>query len=50
MLNDKLATDPKLEPQDFIRCSSWEGERRVEFYIERGFDLTTGAPIPDEDW
>jgi len=46
----KLATDTKLEPRDFIRCSSWQGERRVEFYIERGFNLMTGAPIPDEDW
>jgi hypothetical protein len=46
----KLATDPKLEPRDFIRCSSWQGERRVEFYIERGFNLGTGARIPDEDW
>jgi hypothetical protein len=46
----KLATDTKLEPRDFIRCSSWEGERRVEFYIERGYSLTTGQPIPDEDW
>ena len=45
----KLATDTKLEPRDFIRCSSWQGERRVEFYIERGYDLTTGQPIPDED-
>lgn len=46
----KLATDTKLVPRDFIRCSSWQGERRVEFYVERGYDLTTGAPIPDEDW
>jgi len=46
----KLATDPKLEPRDFIRCSSWEGERRVEFYVERGYNLGTGQPIPDEDW
>ena len=46
----KLATDTKLEARDFIRCSSWEGERRVEFYIERGYSLTTGQPIPDEDW
>ena len=46
----KLATDAKLQPRDFIRCSSWQGERRVEFYIERGFNLTTGAPIADEDW
>lgn len=46
----KLATDTKLEPQDFIRCSSYEGERRVEFYVERGFGLATGLPIPDEDW
>ena len=46
----KLATDPKLQPRDFIRCSSWEGERRVQFYVENNFNLTTGAPIPDEDW
>jgi hypothetical protein len=46
----KLATDPKLTARDFIRCSSWEGERRVEFYIERGFSLATGTPIADEDW
>jgi hypothetical protein len=46
----KLATSPKLQPRDFIRCSSCQGERRVEFYIERGYSLTTGAPIPDEDW
>jgi hypothetical protein len=46
----KLATDTKLKPRDFIRCSSWQGERRVEFYIERGYNLTTGQPIPDEDW
>jgi hypothetical protein len=46
----KLATDSKLQPQDFIRCSSHQGEQRVEFYIERGYSLTTGQPIPDEDW
>jgi hypothetical protein len=46
----KLATSTKLEPREFIRCSSWQGERRVEFSIERGFNLVTGAPIPDEDW
>jgi hypothetical protein len=46
----KLATDPKLAPQDFIRCSSYQGERRVEFYIERGYALNTGTPIPDQDW
>lgn len=45
----KLATDIKLVPQDFIRCSSGEGQRRVEFYVERGYNLTTGAPIPDDD-
>ena len=45
----KLATNSKLLPRDFIRCSSWQGERRVEFYIERGYNLTTGAPIPEED-
>lgn len=46
----KLATDPRLGPPDFIRCSSWHGERRVEFCTERGYDLSTGAPVPDEDW
>ena len=45
----KLATNPKLGPRDFIRCSSWQGERRVEFYVERGYDLTTGALIADEE-
>ena len=46
----KLATDAKLHPRDFIRCSSCQGERRVELYIERGYSITTGQPIPDEDW
>lgn len=45
----RLATDPKLEVRDFIRCSSWEGQRRVEFYVERHYDLATGQEIPDED-
>jgi hypothetical protein len=45
----KLATDTKLVPRDFIRCSSWEGERRVQFYVERGYNLTTGAPLADQD-
>jgi hypothetical protein len=45
----KLVTNHKLAPQDFIRCSSWNGERNVKFYIERSFHLTTGTPIPDED-
>jgi hypothetical protein len=48
----KLATGPKLGPRDFIRCSSWQGERHVEFYIESSYNLTTGARIPEEgeDW
>jgi len=46
----KLAADPKLEPPDFIRCSSYKGERRVEFYVRHGYSLTTGTPIPDKDW
>jgi len=45
----KLATDAKLEPRDFIRCSCRQGERRVAFYIELGYSLKTGAPLPDED-
>src|SRR6266851_6643560 len=32
----KLATDAKLEPRDFIRCSCRQGERRLAFYIELG--------------
>jgi hypothetical protein len=46
----KLAADTKLEARDFIRCSSYEGERRVEFSIERGYSIATGQPIPDEYW
>ncbi|HEU0239844.1 MAG TPA: hypothetical protein VFR11_11300 [Micromonosporaceae bacterium] len=46
----KLAADPKLKPTDFIRCSSFEGERRVEFYTERGYNLTSGELVPDEEW
>lgn len=46
----KLAADANLQPRDFIRCTSHQGERRVEFYIEHGYSLATGAPIPDEDW
>jgi hypothetical protein len=45
----RLATDPKLDMRDFIRCSSWEGQRRVEFYIERDYDINTGQVIPDEE-
>lgn len=46
----KLATDTKLVPQDFIRCSTWQGERRVEFYVEQGYYLSSGAIVPNEDW
>jgi len=46
----KLATDSKLTPQDFIRCSSWQGERRIQFYVEQNYGLLTGGPIADEDW
>lgn len=45
----KLATDDKREPRDFIRCSSYEGEQRVEFHVVRDFGLATGLPIPGED-
>lgn len=45
----KLATNAKLEPRDFIRCSSSEGERRVEFHVESRFNLATGMPILDEE-
>jgi hypothetical protein len=48
----KLATDPKLVPRDFIRCSSRQGERHVDFYIESRYNLATGARIAGEgeDW
>lgn len=46
----KLAADPKWDAWDFIRCSSWEGQRRVELVLEQGFDLDTGLPVPGEDW
>jgi hypothetical protein len=45
----RLATDPKLEMRDFIRCSSWQGQRRVEFYVERDYDIDTGQVIPDDE-
>jgi hypothetical protein len=45
----RLATDPKLDMRDFIRCSSWEGQRRVEFYVESHYDIESGQRIPDED-
>lgn len=44
-----LATDPKLNPRDFIKCSSWEGQHRVEFYVESHFDLDTGSMIPYDE-
>jgi hypothetical protein len=45
----RLAAHPKLEPRDFIRCPSWHGERRVEFHVERDFNLTTGELIADKE-
>jgi hypothetical protein len=45
----RLAASPKLEPQAFICCSSWHGERRVEFHTRRDFSLATGEPISDEE-
>jgi hypothetical protein len=38
----QLAADPKLEPADFIRCSSHQGQRRVEFYLRRRSRTRTG--------
>ena len=46
----RLAAHATLEPREFIRCSSYEGERRVEFHVECSYSLATGAPIPDGDW
>lgn len=45
----ELATHPKLEPWEFIRCWSDHGELRVEFSTPRTFDLTTGRSIDDLD-
>lgn len=41
--------DLEIAPQRFIRCSSWQGDRRVEFYTSRGFDLVSGTTILDGD-
>lgn len=45
----RLATDPKLNVRDFIKCSSWEGQRRVEFYVETHHDIDTGHAIPVDE-
>lgn len=45
-----LATNSKLVPQDFIRCSSSHGDRQVRFYVQRSYDLLTGDLIQEKDW
>lgn len=45
----RLAVDPKLDIRDVIKCSSWEGQRRVEFYVESHFDIDSGQAIPDDE-
>lgn len=45
----RLAMDPERDVRDVIRCSSWEGRRRVEFHVERHFELDTGLEVPDDD-
>jgi hypothetical protein len=43
----RLATNPKLKPKEIIRCSSWEGHRRVQFAVEQAYDLVTGRELDD---
>lgn len=38
----ELATHPNLTARDFIRCSSFEGDVRVEFSVLETFDLVSG--------
>lgn len=38
----RLATRPQVPATDFIRISSSEGKRRVEFVVEQEYDLDTG--------
>lgn len=45
----RLATHKKLDGKDVIRCSSWEGQRRVRFSVEQTFDLGEGTLIADEE-
>ena len=45
----KLATDAEREARRFIRCSSWQGRRRVELVVEQDYELDTGRPIPDDE-
>ncbi len=42
----KLATNPRLEPREFIKCWSYEGVPWVDFATIQTFDLTTGASRP----
>ncbi len=44
-----LATNPKLEARDFIRCWSYQGTLRVGFAARREYDLATGEFIPPEE-
>ena len=43
-----LASDPKREARDFIKCKSHGGERQVEFHIRSQHYLATGMPMPDD--
>ena len=43
----KLASQPKLEARDFIYVEQDEGKRRVEFAVEKMFDLDTGRVDDD---
>jgi hypothetical protein len=44
-----LATNSKLTPQDFLRCSSSHGDQQVWFYAQRSYDLLTGDLIQEKD-
>lgn len=38
----RLATRPGAAGRDFIRVTSWKGQKKVEFAVLRTFDLATG--------
>lgn len=45
----QLATHPKLDASEFIRCSFYQGECTVTFAVEQAFKLETGKLLDDCD-
>jgi hypothetical protein len=45
----KLATAPGRVGPDIIKCSTWRGERRVEFHVQSHFIIESGLPILDDE-